>query len=111
MAGSLINRLTESSKQPEPRLGDGATILMYTDRKAGTIIEISKSGRVITVQRDHAIRTDKNGMSDSQNYRYERDPEGSLYKFSLRKDGSWKEVKGTSGLWIGGRNEYHDFSF
>lgn len=111
MQGSLINRLVENSKQDAPKIGDGATVLMYTDRKAGTIIAISKSGKRLTVQEDEAERTDNNGMSDCQSYKYTPDPQGRTWEFSQRKNGTWKEVKGSSGLWIGKRDKRHDFSF
>lgn len=99
-----------------PEIGKGATIWYYSDSHATTIIAVSKSGREITVQEDKAIRTDKNGMSDSQSYTYEPNPNGRVSRFSLRKNGKWIPVGesmvsyGTS-LTIGIRHEYYDYGF
>ena len=74
--GSLQNLLMARGKvsQPAvPRVGDGATIVLWTDRIACTVIEV-KTPRKIVIQEDNAIRTDKNGMSKTQEYRYRRAP-------------------------------------
>jgi hypothetical protein len=97
---------------PKLEVGMGATILGWTDRKAVTIVAVSKSGRRIMVQRDKAIRVDANGMSEAQDYRYEQDKDGRTEEYSLRKDGAWRPVGGSSGqLFIGERDEYYDYSF
>jgi len=113
--GSFFNLLMSGSNgQPVPEVGMGATILGWTDRKACTIVEVSASKRSIKVQRDIATRTDDHGASDSQSYNYERDPEGEVREFTLRKNGAYVE-KGASmrgyRLRLGARNEYFDFSF
>lgn len=106
--------------RPDPEEGMGCTQLMWTDRKACTIVGVlrrDKQGRptLIEVQRDKAIRTDDLGMSDSQRYRYEQDPEGSLARYSLRNNECWVRVgqpaKNGQRLLIGMRKEYHDYSF
>ena len=38
-----------------PEVGDGATVFYWTDSEAYTIIDISESGKVITIQRDKAL--------------------------------------------------------
>ena len=106
MQGSLINRMAERSKSPEPEIGMGATELLYSDRHAYTII--AKTRCTITVQQDKAIRTDKNGMSDCQTYDFERDPEGTVKIVRKTKRG-WKS-HGTRFA-IGYRDEHYDFSF
>ena len=108
--GNLMNRISEAGKQAEPKVGDGATINMYTDRKAATIVEVL-TPKKIRVQLDNATRIDSNGMSEVQDYSYERDPEGPIYTFTQRKNGMWIESKGSNGLTIGIRRQYHDFSF
>ena len=107
--GSLINELAVTNKVPT--VGDGATIAYWSDRQAATIVEVSASGRKVTVRNDKATRVDSNGMSDAQRYEYETDPEGAVSVFSRRKDGQFREVNGTAKLLIGVRNHYHDFSF
>ncbi len=60
--GSMTNHLMSNVKSMEPMVGMGATVLMWTDRHACTIIEVNinrfKLARRVTVQYDTAIRTD-----------------------------------------------------
>ena len=113
MVGNLHNRIMESSKQPEPKVGDGATILMYSDRHAGTVILVGMN--TIIVQEDHARRTDSNGMSDAQSYEYSRNPNGRVWTFTRRKNGAWVQkggpMRGGTRCAIGYRDKHHDFSF
>lgn len=115
MRGSLINNLMANSKSPVvPVVGMGVTFLYYTDRSAGTIIEV-RTDRKIIVQADKAIRVDKNGMSESQKYIFEVQGESEKIAVTLRKNGRWV-VSGKSSLngtavAIGYREYYHDFSF
>ena len=110
--GSLDNMLMNgANKEIIPEVGMGATELLWSDRHAHTIIAISESGKTLTIQRDRAIRVDKNGMSDSQEYRYERDPKGSISKARKNKHGVWKVLGSRTTLTIGVRREYYDYSF
>ncbi len=113
---SLVNHLYSSSTgAPEPAVGLGVTVLGWTDRKAGTIVEVSERG--FTVRLDTVRRTDSSGMSDSQSYAYEPNPQGLTYKFRRvtrgRAKGAWREGGRTdgSGVLVGARDHYHDFSF
>ena len=65
---------------------------------------------------------DKNGMSESQTYSYEPNPNGRLLTFRKSKTGAWEEVRVNPktgrfnkvdgfGLHIGERSKYNDFSF
>jgi hypothetical protein len=108
--GSLTNRLMEHVKQATPKVGDGATLTFYSDREAGTVIKVLTPRKVV-VQIDKATRTDKNGMSESQEYSYLPDPLGAIHVFTLRKTGRWIESKGSTGVRFGERDKYHDFSF
>jgi hypothetical protein len=108
--GNLMNRLAESSKQPEPEVGMGATILMFSDRHPATIVKVL-TPRKILVQEDNAKRTDKNGMSESQDYTYTPNPKAPVRTFTRRKDGGWQESKSSPTLLIGTRDKYHDFSY
>ena len=113
-SGSFINNMMQDSLHPVPEVGMGATQLMWTDRSAGTIIEVSKSGKKLVFQRDAVSRKDTNGMSDSQSYLYKRNSHGLTYEYSLRKNGRWVRVgdnfNGPS-LLLGHREEYYDYSF
>ena len=122
--GSLMNRLMENAKSIPPKAGEGATILMYTDKHAATILSVNRSGKRIVIQEDSAIRTDANGQSESQSYRYEPNPAAEKHTVSLRKDGRWRisstrveqdrtthdNLSGTVVL-LGIREEYHDYGF
>jgi hypothetical protein len=110
--GSLINRIADNAVDAQtPEVGLGATVVLWSDRKAATILSISPTGHRIVVQYDIATRTDQNGMSDSQSYRYERDTDGRIEEFTRRKDGSYRIVGGDSRLLVGVRDHYHDYSF
>jgi len=103
---------------PTPEVGMGATVLMWSDRHACTIVGVThfKTGpragtvKTVTVQRDIARRTDGRGMSDAQTYEYEADPNGSIGTFTFRaKTGAFE--RGGFVLAIGYRNEHYDYSF
>ncbi len=122
--GSLVNHIWANSKQPVPEIGLGCTILMWTDRKAATIIEVhsNKQGVVkeIILQEDIATRTDGNEMSDSQCYVYTPNPNGAKRTARLLKAG-WKILDGKDSetgrnvygytVGIGYRCAYFDYSF
>ena len=108
--GSLNNMLMANSKPNKtPAVGDGATILGWTDRHPATVIEVSPSGKTIRIQEDDAERTDSNGMSEIQSYKFKANPKGAIHEVRLTKKG-WKIVKGSRVL-VGHREKYHDFSF
>jgi hypothetical protein len=107
----------------EMDVGDGATVCLFSDKHAATIIKRTKT--TITVQYDKAIR-DPNfkpefipgGFSAhctnqrEQSYTYEPDPEGRIEKYY------WSEVRGRwqgggdgSIVLIPGRHEFYDYNF
>lgn len=91
-----------------PVVDMACTVCFYTDRHAATVVAVSKSGHRVTTRDDKAIRTDGNGMSESQTYTYHRDPSGAERTFHRKADGTYG-----SGphLVLGHRRSYHDFSF
>jgi hypothetical protein len=122
--GNLTNRVMESSRQVEPEVGMGATVTSFSDRAAGTVVEINVSCKaIIRVQEDAAKRTDNNGMSECQDYEYSADPDGRSWYFKKDKTGRWEQVWFNlktnrwnkvgcgDGLFLGTRRKYHDFSF
>lgn len=111
--GNLANRIAETAKPQEPTVGMGATILLYSDRTACTIIRVEK--KFIRVQEDTSKRVDNNGMSESQDYEYSPNPTGQIKEYSKRKNGAYVKVgepmhNGTV-LRIGVRDSYYDFGF
>lgn len=112
MQGSLTNRMLER-QAVTPEVGMGVTECMWSDRHAYTIVRVVNA-KTIVVRRDKAVRTDKNGISESQTYSYEEDPTGTERTVTLRKNGRWvtkgESMNGT-GWMIGSREEYEDPSF
>lgn len=108
--GSLFNRLMENSKPVTPEVGMGATLLMYSDRHAATVTKVF-SPTTIVIQEDNASRTDKNGMSESQEYAYTPNTGAEEVFVTLRKDGRWKVKKSQTVVMLGERDAYHDYSF
>jgi hypothetical protein len=117
--GSLMNHVL-SQMRIEPVLGGPCTILSWTDRHAATVIEVKKN--FVRVQHDHARRTDSNGMSESQEYEYSRNPNGQVDCFRRvtrgKNKGVWVECDqtgragpSTRNATFGARRKYYDFSF
>ena len=107
--GNLINRILEDAAPPEPKPGMGATELLWSDRHAGTIIDILSPKKILW-QRDKATR-----VEDTDGYTYERDPKAPQYTFTLRKNGRWvmqyDSMSTGISLLIGARDERYDRSF
>lgn len=80
-----------------PKVGDGATVILWTDRYAGTIVKVTRCQ--IHVQRDIPKRVGKVEMSESQTYTYKSDTQGTVYIFRKTKHGY---KCGSFGLAIGG---------
>lgn len=106
--------------EEELKVGDGVTINYYTDKKAATIIAIDPNGKWIDVQWDKAIRTDNNGMSNCQSYRFERDENGHVTRFykTRKKEytfftetGKYSYNSYGTYLSLKIRQEYYDYSF
>ena len=136
MIESLDERKSDraAAKHVAPKVGDAATYRVWTDHHACTVIAVSKSGVMVTLQRDKATLLNgfNSGEPDAltstpagfahivngvQRYAYERDPEGEIIKVSYRaKFGTWKAVghRATSpggSATFGSRREYHDYGF
>ena len=91
-----------------PYEGMPATCTSNSDRYPCTVYRVSKSAAKIVVRGDKAIRTDSNGMSEDQEYRFEPDPEGDLRTFWRSGAGYGKRG---SVLILGVRRAYYDYSF
>jgi len=98
-------------EQLQPYEGMGATINHWSDRTAATIIQITHNGKRLILQTDKTTRLDNNGMSEDQDYSYERDPEGQIYIATLRKDGRYRVSHTKQLVSLGHRSFYYDYSF
>jgi hypothetical protein len=113
--GSVINSIMATGSQKTPEIGMGATVICWSDRKAGTIISVSE--KEFAIQEDYSQRSDSNGMSDSQSYSYTPNSMGYVWTFKRvsrgKAKGQWREngVKDGYGVRIGTRDQYYDFSF
>lgn len=118
MQGSVINRIMESAVSPEPAEGMGATECRWSDRVAYTIQAVqtfktgAKKGQVkeFLMTRDVAVRTDSNGMSESQTYEHTTDDTAEPVRVVRTSRGTWK-TEGGSAVAVGHRSTYHDYSF
>ena len=112
--GSLINEIYGSARSPEPEVGMGVTFIYWTDRGAGTIVEVINA-KTIRVKGDTATRTDSNGMSDAQSYTYEHATSPGSAVYTKRKNGRWvkrgQEMRGGQQIAIGYRDTHYDYSF
>ena len=135
--GSIINRIQETACMfPidfKVTVGFGGTDYMWTDSHAYSVCSVNpnwqnKNFEIIGVQRDNAERTDNNGMSESQSYKFTPNKESRICylkseivetvngKRKLYQPVSWNENskrwnKGGTAVTLGHRNEYHDYSF
>lgn len=118
-----IERLIVRIKRFNVKVGDGVTIVLYSDQHACTVI--SRTAKSITVQQDKAI-LDPNfkpeiipgGFAghcvnqEEQTYTYEPNPNGriSTYRWS-DKYGQFRSTGDQSIKIINGRYEYYDYNF
>lgn len=106
----------DQNRKPTPKIGEGATLRIWTDCHACTVVKISKSGKVVWIQEDRATVVKGTTYDGSAEYTYERNPQGRIWRVSLRKNGAWK-VSGTrsreNGMTVGfgHRREYRDPCF
>jgi hypothetical protein len=123
--GSLINHFLSTSISKIPNVGDGATICHWSDRTPATVINVERKGKsvIVTVREDNAVRIDTNGMSESQDYEYSANENGSTRMFRTLDDGKSFHAVGrnfetgrlvksdSTGVYFGHREKYHDYSF
>jgi hypothetical protein len=110
MYGGLMNRLMEGPSPVKPKVGMGVTICWWSDRTAGTISRVSPSGKTFWFKDDTAIRTDNNGISEQQEYRYEQCPDAPEEQVRMTKNG-WRTVGSKCGVHLGYRKAYTDPTF
>ncbi|MCY7353472.1 MAG: hypothetical protein LH606_22905 [Cytophagaceae bacterium] len=105
--GTLTNLIYADSQLTLPKVGDGATLILWSDRRAYTVTSVER--KCIFVTRDLAERLELNFEKGLQEYSYKPDPEAVPEKATLRKDGNY--YLGGHLLKIGFRDEFYDYSF
>lgn len=125
---SVMNHLYSRGTigQPEPVVGMGVTFLDWTDRRPGTIVQVSSSpdGRAVyfAAQEDDAVRIDRNGIGESQRYEFTPNPKARRVLYKRDRKGAWRQVEmnergrdvfvdKSQSIRIGERDKYYDFSF
>ena len=124
-----MNDTTTTLNPDTAAAGMGVTMNMWTDRQAYTIIEVKRNGKQIVIQRDIAVRTNKEDdvfkpggfvgriyNPNGQQWTYERDLDGTITtaNWSAKWDrffvgGAPSSGQGTSVTM--GRNEHYDYNF
>lgn len=111
--GNVFNSILSESVG-FPKIGEGATEFMWTDRRAYTVIYVSLDGKKCSIQEDNAKPLFQ-GMTDSQSYEYSENLNGHVKALFFKwgawrtkaKDGSYPKINIRFGM----RNKYHDYSF
>ena len=113
------------------KVGDGVTLNFYTDRKVGTVTKVSSSGKTVLVQLDNMELLNGSGSgepdaltftpggfvghtSGTQRWECTPDPDGAVYKFTLRKNGRYVRSGDSTRTGVNlseGRHPYYDFNF
>lgn len=116
--GSVINRMAEQRPSQEIFEGMGATQYLYSDRNAYEVVKVINQKHCF-IRRVDAIRTDNNGMSECQEYRFESNEHYRLIEmvyryhawYELRIFNGQKIYEKWDGLVFGVQEEYFDYSF
>jgi len=107
--GSLMNVLADSStnaRADTPAVGDGATVLSWTDRKSATVVAVKSPTRVVVNFDD--VTYGGPGAKPVVN----AFGTGMTVTVTKRKDGRWK-VAGPDNrtVMFGVRDPYYDYDF
>jgi len=105
-AGGFFNQVM-SQNATEPVVGEGATVLLYSDRHAYEVVEVSPNKKTVKIQRYNPKRTDGLGMSDAQSYEY-KELTGEV-RTLYYKWGSWKTKSETALFTEEARQTYGNF--
>lgn len=118
--------MTQPALTPETaKILDGVTLNYYSDSHAGTIIEVLRNGRQITIQRDSAVRSNQteDNFATGGFAGHVSHPKGQLWDITRNLDGAtfkanWSAkynrfyVGGPKGTSVtAGRYESYDYNF
>ena len=121
--GNVSNRLNENhyfnNTKNNIEIGTLATIYSYSDRHAYEVVKVINQKHIF-IRRLKAIRTDKNGMSDSQSYRFEQNLKQPIielkftynhWRIILTNKLTNKKYTKKTNISFGVADEYYDYSF
>jgi hypothetical protein len=105
VAGGFINQMM-GNNSTEPKVGDGATILMYSDREAYEVIFVSECGSKCTLRK---VDTKWCGLSyGDEKYEYKSNPENYTIQLEWSdKKGCWGKVTYSIEIIKSLVNKYH----
>jgi len=84
--GNIINNIM-GNNATEPKVGEGATIIMYSDRHAYEVVNVDADGKGCHIQKYHAVNQ---GGIGEQRWELESLEENGMY---LRwRQGAWRTV-------------------
>jgi len=120
---------TTYTPENPPVPGDGMSVSIATDCNAYTVVGVSKNGKTIELQRDHAVRVNREDdivtvggffahteSPNGQQYEYTPDPSGHIIKVTWRERIHAYKLAGSdtkSPGWraFAGRHESYDYNF
>lgn len=107
--GSLQNVLAAGSRQAhadEPKVGDGATIVLWSDRQPATITEVLSPTHIV-IREDRVTRWERDGSAYEMTRAY-----GGPIHVRRGKDGRWA-ISGQRSVTVmlGVRDAYRDSTF
>lgn len=120
--GSLINHLMANTAVRDIKVGTHATLLSWSDRSPGTVIEVYTKGvyTYLTVRHDKAVyHKDGSGNFDivdgddkfTNTFRFKTDGSSGFQKVGLNPETNRFYKLGDGGLLVGHRDYYRDPSF
>ena len=114
-------------KEITPEVGMPATVHWYTDSSPCTVIKVSASGKTIWLQEDDAKLLNPEDLEfhpggfaahcsnqHVQKYEYTPNPQGCVYKATLRKNGHYVRAGSPAhakNVTLGTRFKYYDYNF
>jgi hypothetical protein len=107
---------------PKPVVGMGVTVLMWSDRHAGTIVEVVSDKEIVFTEDDTVADKTKDCQMGHQNWIHTPDPNGPRRVAKMGKDGRWYVARETptgrmsiskkcTPLAVGYKEHYYDWSF
>jgi hypothetical protein len=121
----LVARAKEALTPESVEVGMGATVSLWSDAYAYTIIEVKRNGKQIVMQRDKATRInrEKDTFEPGGFFGHTENPDGQKWEYEPNPHGNtavanWSEkrkrfyVSGPQGNPVSsGRHEHYDYNF
>lgn len=124
MTANVISQVMHSQVvgAPAPKVGDGLSVCMWSDRHAGTVVEVINPNLVAFTEDDAKADTTRPCPMGHQNWILTPQPDGHRQHAMCHKDGRWYVAKlGKHGRYtvskkstpvaMGQKSHYHDWSF